>query len=128
MSSTNAKRTAKRERDAWQFRYELCAEVGRCERCGLRKRTNEIACHEILGGTAFRQRCLTERCALLVLCNPCHSIVQVWETKQRQLARLFLSRQIDLNLPRFCELWCRGPQAVTFDEVMREVDLILSGN
>lgn len=36
MSSVNAKRTAKHERDAWQFRYDLCAEVGRCEVCGKR--------------------------------------------------------------------------------------------
>jgi hypothetical protein len=126
MTSSNAKRTAARESAAWQFRYDLCAEVGRCERCTRRKPTNELSCHEILDGNGFRQKCLTERCALLVLCNPCHAIVQN-EPKPRQLARLYLSRAADLDLIRLCELWCRAPTAVTVEDVMAQVDLILEG-
>jgi len=123
VSSTNARRTAKRERDAWQFRYDLCAEVGRCEGCMKRKRVNELACHELLYG-ALLQDCLDQRCALLVVADCCHRKVQN-ETKARQLARLYLSRAADLDFLRFCELWKRAPTAIMFDEVMAEVDLLL---
>jgi hypothetical protein len=125
MASTNAKRTAKRERDTWQFRFNLCAEVGRCERCGKRFATDRLGCHEILCGTGFRLKCLDQRCALLVLCNPCHREVQSWDSKPRQLARLYLSRPMDLDLLKLTQLWCRAPGAIEMAEIDAEIESLL---
>jgi hypothetical protein len=124
MTSPNARRTAKRERETWDFRFNLCAEVGRCEWCGKRKPTHELACHEILCG-GFRQKCLDKRFALLVLDNVCHAKAQ-HEPKTLQLARLYLSRPGDLDLPALCAIWDRAPNAIEHWEVMKEVDAILN--
>lgn len=127
MSSTNAKRTAAREREAWQFRYDLCAEVGRCERCMRRKRVNEIACHEICSGNGLRQRALDKGYAILVLCQPCHDKTQI-EKKPRQLARLYLAAQDRFDLLAYNLLVNpKAPKAIELDEVLAEVDLILEG-
>jgi hypothetical protein len=123
MTSINSKRTAKRKRDTHEFRYDLCAEVGRCEGCGKRKRVNELACHELLAGP-FRQKCLSERCAILVLALCCHAKIQN-ESKPRQLGRLYLSRPQDFDLAAFLVLWCRAPGAIEMAEVDAEIANLL---
>lgn len=125
MSSVNAKRTAKHERDAWQFRYDLCAEVGRCEVCTRRKPTNELAAHEVCSGNGLRQRALDKGFAILVLCKECHDKTQI-EKKPRQLARLYLAAPDRFDLLAYNLLVNpRAPKAIELDEVLREVDLIL---
>lgn len=127
-SSIN-KRSSKRfalETAARPLRLALVREVGRCEVCGKRRTEDRLAVHEILAG-AFRVRCLTARFATLVVCPlVCHEIAQN-ERKPRQLARLYLSRPGDFDLKAVCKLWCRAPTAVTLEEVMAEVDLLLNG-
>lgn len=121
------KRSSKRyyrEREAAPVRLALVARTERCECCGRRKPANELAVHEIIGG-AFRVRALDKLFATLVICQiGCHAKVQN-ENKPRQLARLFLNRPSDFDLPAFLKLWCRAPNAIELDEVLREVDLIL---
>jgi hypothetical protein len=103
MTSPNAKRTAKRERAARPFRLALIEEVGRCECCGKRKPAEMLAVHEIACGSGLRQKALDKRFAVLVLCNPCHAVVQI-ESKAKQLARLYLSRAADYSLESFWTL------------------------
>jgi hypothetical protein len=126
VSSIN-KRSSKRaaiEAAARPLRLALVREVGRCEVCGRRRTEDRLAVHEVLAG-AFRVRCLTARFATLVVCPlVCHEQVQN-ETKSRQLARLYLSRPQDFDLKAVCKLWCRAATAITVDEVMAEVDVIL---
>jgi hypothetical protein len=126
VSSPNAKRTAARKRATSKFRMDLCAEVGRCEGdCGKRKPVSQLACHEIASGTGTRQKSLDKRFAILVLCNDCHPAIQT-ESKERQLARLWLNRSGDLDLLKFNELRARAPDAITFDEVLAEADRLLN--
>jgi hypothetical protein len=102
----NARRTAARERAAHPWRLQLCQEIGKCEACGRHKRLNEIACHEIASGTGLRQKALTARFAILVLCWECHPKVQI-QSKAKQLARLYLNRQADYSLELYWQLTSR---------------------
>lgn len=123
--STNAKRTAKRKRDTHDMRWQLCVEVGKCEVCGVKKVAYRLCCHEIARGVS-RLAALDKRYAILVVCAGCHEQVQN-EPLVRQLARLYLSRQADLDCVKFNRLRRRGPDAITTAEVMTEVDLLLRG-
>lgn len=121
------KLTAAEEQAIWQFRYDLCVEVGKCEVCGMKRAVNRICCHEIASGTADRRKARSKRFAILVVCAlGCHDVVQN-EPKAVQLARLYLNRPGDLDVVAFNRLRGRAPDAITVQEVLDAADRILEG-
>ncbi len=97
------------------IRDELRDEVGHCEICGISRGTLDI--HEI-GRGVYREACLGERCALLVVCRTCHdeklSYASEWP-ESRQLATLASSRPCDFNLTKFLE--------ITTPRAMRRIEI-----
>lgn len=109
------------------FRLALVNELGRCERCGKRRRQDQLAVHEIACGSGIRQKAVDKRYAVLVLCSlGCHERTQN-EAKELQLARLYLSRPGDLDCVRFNRLRGRADGAITVEEVMAKVEWLLEG-
>lgn len=97
------------------IRDGLRDEVGRCEICGISRGIVDI--HEI-GRGVYREACLGERCALLVVCRTCHdeklAFASEWP-ETRQLAALARSRPSDFNLTRFLEI--TSPRAMKRIEI-----------
>jgi len=101
------------------IRDALREEVGCCEICGCSRGTLDV--HEIARGH-LRERCLGERCALLVVCRSCHSekLSQPAEwTEARQLAVLADSRPLDFNLVRFLDITSpNAPRRIEIEDVL----------
>lgn len=118
MRSVSKKRQALM-REVKPIRDALRAEVGCCEICGTSRGTLDV--HEIARGV-HRERCLGERCALLIVCRSCHSekLSQASEwSEQRQLAVLACSRPRDFNLTRFLEITTpNAPRRIEIEEVI----------
>jgi len=106
-------------REVKPIRDALRTEVGCCEICGCSRGTLDV--HEIARGH-LRERCLGERCALLVVCRSCHSekLSQASEYPEaRQLALLARRRWQDFSLTRYLEITSpRAMQRITIAEVM----------
>lgn len=105
------------------IRDGLRQEVGHCELCKTSRGILDV--HEI-GRGSFRESCLGERCALLVVCRSCHdeklSHVAEWP-EARQLAILASSRPLDFNLARFLEITTpRAPRRIEIHEVLSFMD------
>ena len=102
-------------RDVKPIRDALRNEVGCCEICGNARGTLDV--HEI-GRGPVRERCLGERCALLVVCRTCHDQklgnTAEW-TEARQLALLASRRHQDFDLTRYLE--------VTSPNAMRRIEI-----
>lgn len=101
------------------IRDGLREEVGHCEIC--KNHLGILDVHEI-GRGVYREACLGERCALLLVCRTCHddklSYVAEW-TEARQLAVLARSRPFDFNLTRFLEITSpRAPKRIEIEEVL----------
>lgn len=101
------------------IRDGLREEVGHCEICENSRGILDV--HEI-GRGQFRESCLGERCALLVVCRKCHdeklSHVAEW-TEARQLAILAGSRPKDFNLTRFLEITTpKAPKRIEIHEIL----------
>ena len=122
MRSVSKKRQALM-REVKPIRDALRAEVGCCEICGTSRGTLDV--HEISRGH-LRERCLGERCALLIVCRSCHSekLSQASEYPEaRQLALLARRRGKDFNLSRYLEITSpRAMQRITIEEVLAEMD------
>lgn len=102
------------------IRDELREEVGHCEICKTPRGIMDV--HEI-GRGVYREACLGERCALLVVCRSCHdeklSHVAEW-TEARQLAVLAMSRPHDFNLTRFLAITTpRAPRRIEISEITK---------
>jgi hypothetical protein len=122
---TASDKRRKRNAEVRDFRLAFVTELSRCEYCGMPKPPNELAPHEIASGTADRQKALDKRFAMLAVCQlRCHERTQLL-SKTKQLALLWISRPEDLDVLAFNALRGRGPRAITVDEVMAEVDVIL---
>lgn len=105
------------------IRDGLRDEVGRCEICGISRGIVDI--HEI-GRGVYREACLGERCALLVVCRTCHdeklSYASEWP-ETRQLAALARSRPSDFNLTRFLEITTpKAMKRIEIEEVLAWMD------
>lgn len=114
-----SKKRQKLIREVKPIRDSLREEVGHCELCDTTRGTLDV--HEI-GRGVYREACLGERCALLLVCRTCHdeklSHVAEW-TEARQLAVLARSRPFDFNLTRFLEITTpRAPKRIEIHEVM----------
>jgi len=101
------------------IRDELRDEVGHCELCGTSHGIADI--HEI-GRGVYREACLGERCALLVVCRTCHdeklAFASEWP-EAKQLAALARSRPYDFNLTRFLEITTpRAPKRIEIHEIL----------
>jgi len=105
--------TVKPIRDAFR------EEVGHCEICEKSRGTLDV--HEIARGV-HREACLSERCALLVVCRSCHEekLSQALEWPEtRQLAILADSRPRDFNLTRFLEITSpKAPRRIEIEEIL----------
>lgn len=102
------------------IRDGLREEVGHCEICETPHGILDV--HEI-GRGVYRESCLGERCALLVVCRSCHdeklSHVAEWP-ESRQLAILAGSRPLDFNLARFLEITTpRAPRRIEIAEITK---------
>ena len=95
-------RRLKRIREAKPVREALKARVGRCEHCLKPTAPEYLDCDEIARGSS-RQQALDEPCSILVVCRPCHSIVQPW-SRAKRLALLYLVRSSDYDLDRFWQV------------------------
>jgi len=105
------------------IRDELRDEVGHCELCGISRGIVDI--HEI-GRGVYREACLGERCALLVVCRTCHdeklAFASEWP-EAKQLAALARSRPYDFNLTRFLEITTpKAPKRIEIHEVLAWMD------
>ncbi len=122
MRSVSKKRQALM-REVKPIRDALRAEVGCCEICGCSRGTLDV--HEIARGV-HRERCLGERCALLVVCRSCHSekLSQASEYPEaRQLACLAKSRPSQFSLIDYLTLTSpRAMQRITIEEVLAFMD------
>lgn len=87
----------KLDRHAEPIRRDLISEVCRCEWCG--RHSIQVCVHEILRG-GYRAKTLSERCAVLVLCDECHNLMGGREWAE-QLAILRRSRPHDYRLSAF---------------------------
>ena len=102
------------------IRDGLREEVGHCEICKSPHGILDI--HEI-GRGVYREACLGERCALLVVCRCCHdeklAFASEWP-ESRQLAALARSRPFDFNLTRFLEITTpKAPKRIEIHEVLQ---------
>lgn len=99
-----SKKRQKLMREVKPIRDALREEVGCCEICDNPRGTLDV--HEI-GRGVYREACLGERCALLVVCRRCHdeklSYASEWP-EARQLALLARRRPLDFNLTLFLEI------------------------
>jgi len=105
------------------IRDGLREEVGQCEICKNPRGTLDV--HEI-GRGVYRESCLGERCALLVVCRKCHdeklSEALEWP-EPRQLAILASSRPLDFNLARFLEITTpKAPRRIEIHEILAWMD------
>ena len=101
------------------IRDGLRDEVGHCEICGIARGILDV--HEI-GRGVYREACLGERCALLVVCRTCHdeklSYASEWP-EARQLSVLARSRASDFNLTRFLEITTpKAPKRIEIHEIL----------
>lgn len=95
----------KREAAARPWRNALKVRVGRCEHCLKPKAPEYLDVDEIARGS-HRQMALEAEYAVLVVCRPCHAIVQPW-SRAKRLALLYLSRSTDYCLESFWKLTSR---------------------
>lgn len=114
-----SKKRQKLMREVKPIRDALRTEVGCCEICGSSRGTLDV--HEI-GRGQFREACLGERCALLVVCRRCHddelSSTKRWP-EARQLALLLLRRKKDFDLTAYLQLTSpRAMRRITMEEVL----------
>jgi len=105
------------------IRDGLRDEVGHCEICGIDRGILDV--HEI-GRGVYREACLGERCALLVVCRTCHdeklAFASEWP-EAKQLAALARSRPSDFDLTRFLEITTpRAPKRIEIQEVLNWFD------
>lgn len=100
------------------IRDGLREEVGHCEICKTHRGILDV--HEI-GRGVYREACLGERCALLVVCRSCHDELgntSKW-TEARQLALLARKRHQDFNLQAYLELTSpKAPRRIEIAEVL----------
>ena len=115
------------DRTAGPWRRAFILEIGQCEDCGCGELAR-LSIHEISQG-AGRKASLTERCAILVLCDGfasnCHAKIHGLGKagKVRALALLWLARPEDWNLERVWEL--RRDNWPELSEVVSEATNIL---
>lgn len=101
------------------IRDALRTEVGHCEICERHRGALDV--HEI-GRGSWREACLGERCALLVVCRYCHdaelSSAAEWP-ESRQLALLARCRSQDFDLTKYLQLTSpRAMLRIEIDEVL----------
>jgi hypothetical protein len=87
------------------WRDALKESVGRCDHCRKLKAPEYLDCDEISRGCT-RGISLTAAYAILVVCRPCHSIVQPW-SRAKRLALLYLARGENYDLSAFHQLTAR---------------------
>uniref|UniRef100_A0A6M3JJF9 HNH endonuclease n=1 Tax=viral metagenome TaxID=1070528 RepID=A0A6M3JJF9_9ZZZZ len=120
-------RARKRIRDEAyrRFRDAMIVEVGRCEMAPLdpthrtRMPLSTLQIHHIMRGTR-RERSLTERCAILVLCCECHCKLHTgrkhWP-EASQLALLKLVRPLEYSLEEYNRLFAGPANRITEADV-----------
>lgn len=123
MRANRPKRAAlNRAADKW--RKAQCQRLSRCEFCGKRRPFNLLLVHELLKG-ALRALAFDKPFATLVVCALyCHEKVDR-EPVERQLARLYLSRQSEYDLAAFWKL--RGRRLPEQEAVDEHIDDLLGG-
>jgi len=115
-----------RDEEYRKFRDAMILEVGRCEMAvlgptshRLRVPLSSLQVHHIIRGTR-RDRALTERCAVLVLCSKCHDSLhhelKHWN-ESLQLAILKAARPGDYCLENYNRLFGGGPNRITQEDV-----------
>lgn len=89
-----------REVEEWRSRFK--AEIGMCEVCRKHKAPEYLDGHELCIGS-LRQKALDQRWCVLVVCRPCHTMLESLTIPQ-QLAYLLLSRPEDYDLDEYYRL------------------------
>ena len=97
-------KTAKRKREADDWRNSLRQRVGRCE-CGCMLSTSPelLDVDEIARGTGHRLKALDQAYAVLVVRRLHHDRIQTW-SRAKRLALLYIHRPSDFDLEKFYTL------------------------
>lgn len=115
-----SERRRKLEAEAGPWREQFKATVGRCEYCFKPKAPEYLDCDEIARG-ATRSISLTAEYAILVVCRPCHRMVQPW-SRAKRLALLYIARPSSFDLEKWYELTQR--RWPDWEEISRWVDVL----
>lgn len=97
-----SKKRQKRWREVEDWRSRFKEEVGRCEVCRKAKSSEHLDGHELCVGSV-RQQALDKRFCVLVVCRPCHAMLESLTIPQ-QMAYLLLSRPEDYDLEAYYRL------------------------